>query len=313
MGLPETFVPQDWSALARAMRDIAALAPIRLAGIAEGEGEPFARRYAAGLLLAMVGDPRIDGDAPAMCRVAGGTYRVGVAPAAIDGIVAAFAPLGVQRGWIEKEAPAHAVTLAAFAIGRYPVTNREYAEFLAETGDLPLPSTWRFGTVAPGEGNQPVHGIVPDSADAYARWRSARTGRCFRLPSEAEWEVAAGAGRRVYPWGDVFAPDRANTLEAGILRPTPVGLFPRGVSPWGCLDMAGNVEEFVADRYRPYPGSAAADDDLSRADPTYRVARGGSFTRYRDLARCARRHGAFPSPLYAIGFRLAETLAEAAR
>jgi formylglycine-generating enzyme required for sulfatase activity len=72
--------------------------------------------------------------------------------------------------------------------------------------------------------------------------------------------------------------------------------------------MAGNVEEYVADDYAPYPGAARVEDDLSRARGRYRVARGGGFTRYRDLARCKRRHGRFPKAIYVMGFRLAETL-----
>jgi formylglycine-generating enzyme required for sulfatase activity len=73
--------------------------------------------------------------------------------------------------------------------------------------------------------------------------------------------------------------------------------------------MAGNVEEYVADVYGRYPGSAlAVCDDLVRARGRYRVARGGSFTRFRDLARCKRRHGRFPKPIYVMGFRLAEDI-----
>lgn len=72
--------------------------------------------------------------------------------------------------------------------------------------------------------------------------------------------------------------------------------------------MAGNVEEYVADVYRPYPGGAAIDDHLSQIHGEYRVARGGSFARFRDLARTRRRHGHNPlSATYAMGFRLAET------
>jgi formylglycine-generating enzyme required for sulfatase activity len=69
--------------------------------------------------------------------------------------------------------------------------------------------------------------------------------------------------------------------------------------------MAGNVEEFVADDYRPYPGGPFVDDHLVETQGKYRVARGGSFARYGDLARTRRRHGPFPGPLYPIGFRLA--------
>ena len=100
-----------------------------------------------------------------------------------------------------------------------------------------------------------------------------------------------------------------NTAEAGPLTTTPVGMYSEGVSPFGAYDLAGNVEEYVLDDYRPYPGGTAIDDDLSATvGSVYRVARGGSFARHGDLARCTRRHGWFPTPHYAVGFRLAETV-----
>ena len=306
MGLPETYAaPPDPQRLARTLhtRD-----PDRLAAIAEDPDEPFGRRHAAGSMLAIVGDPRLRPLEPALCHVPAGRYRIGLEGDCVDGVVGEFAPYGVLRPWIEKEVPAHVVDLPAFAIGRYGVTQIEYAHFLAETGHLPLPTSWPLGVMPPGQGNHPVHGIAAASADAYARWLAAVTGRRFRLPSEAEWEIAAGAGRRIYPWGDRFERDCANTVESGILATTPVGIFPRGASPFGCLDMAGNAEEYVADCYRPYPGGPMAQDDLLERQSNYRVARGGSFTRYRDLARCTRRHGWYDSPLYVIGFRIAETV-----
>ncbi|MDH4365995.1 MAG: formylglycine-generating enzyme family protein, partial [Acidimicrobiia bacterium] len=147
-------------------------------------------------------------------------------------------------------------------------------------------------------------------ASRYCAWLADTTGRPFRLPTEAEWEYAAtgGDGRR-YPWGDEWDPTRANTAEAGPLTTTPVGVYPQGASPFGLLDLAGNVEEFVADDYHPYPGAEVVDDDLTATHgAAYRVARGGSFARHGDLARCARRHGWYPSAHYAMGFRLAESV-----
>ena len=282
--------------------------PDRLAALVEDPDEPFGRRHAAGSMLAILGDPRLRPLDPALCRVPAGRYRIGLEATALAGVLREFAPHGVLPHWIEKEMPAHLVDLPGFAIGRYPVTQIEYAHFLAETGHLPLPESWPLGAMPPGQGNHPVHGIAPESADAYAGWLAAATGRRFRLPGEAEWEIAAGAGRRIYPWGDRYEPDCANTVETGILATTPVGIFPRGASPFGCLDMAGNAEEYVADAYRPYPGGAIARDDLLDRRSDYRVARGGSFARYRDLARCTRRHGWYESPLYIMGFRIAEAL-----
>jgi formylglycine-generating enzyme required for sulfatase activity len=82
-------------------------------------------------------------------------------------------------------------------------------------------------------------------------------------------------------------------------------MFPLGVAACGAADLAGNVEEYVSDDYAPYPGAPVVRDDLVVAHGNYRVARGGSFTRFRDLARSRRRHGWFPRDIYVMGFRLA--------
>jgi len=116
------------------------------------------------------------------------------------------------------------------------------------------------------------------------------------LPSEAEWEyAAAGPERREFPWGADFNPDCANSAESNVRMVTPVGTFPAGAS---------RVSEW-------YRGGVEVDDDLRRIlGCDYQVCRGGSFTRYADLTRCRRRHGPYPSSLYPIGFRLAESLTE---
>lgn len=307
MGLPEGFAGPEWTELGRAIERLAGPSLAELAERVENGRLPFEERYAAGLLLGLCGDPRIDPRDPPMADVPAGEYLIGLPAADLDDVVREFAGYGVRPEWIRKEMPQHRVRLTGFRIGRYPVTNREYRDFLTATGHPRVPSSWPIGSQGPGGGNLPVFGISPEDADAYARWLSAVTGRSFRLPTEAEWEVAASGGDgRAYPWGEDFLPDRANTLEAGILAPTPVGLFPDGRSPVGCFDMAGNVEEYVADDYVPYPDAEAIADDLDRAGTGYRIARGGSFSRYRDLARCKRRHGYYPKAIYAIGFRLAE-------
>jgi formylglycine-generating enzyme required for sulfatase activity len=90
---------------------------------------------------------------------------------------------------------------------------------------------------------------------------------------------------------------------------TPVGTFPNGRSPYGIDDMAGNVEEYVADTYAPYPGGKLVQDDLSTVlGGEYRVTRGGSFARFRDLARCRRRHGPYNRSIYVVGFRIVERI-----
>jgi formylglycine-generating enzyme required for sulfatase activity len=310
MGLPDSFVDRiDQDHFAEECSRLAAAGTAALAGTAEDPSLPYLTRLAAGSLLALLGDPRIRLWSPVMLDVPAAWVRLGLPADRIDEIVARWSDVGVVRSWIAKEAPSHEVDLAAFRIARYPVTNAEYRTFLMENPAVTPPSSWQFGVYPAALANHPVWTVSPQDADAYAAWLSMRTGRNFRLPSEAEWEyAAAGEDGREYPWGEETDADRANTVEAGPLLTTPVGIHPAGRSPFGADDMAGNVEEYVSDDYRPYPGGAAVRDDLTRSEgETYRVARGGSFTRYGDLARCRRRHGWYHRPIYVMGFRLAES------
>jgi formylglycine-generating enzyme required for sulfatase activity len=324
MGLPGSLVERLPHDLFGRHAGLFGESPFRLARICADADEPFERRYAAGSVLGLVGDPRVRPDDPEMVDVPAALVELGLPVDEVADVVAEWAPVGVIDEWIRKECPRHTVRIDAFRIMRYPVTNLEYRAFLADEGSAGLPSSWRFGVYPHHLANHPVWTVRPEHAEAYARWLSARTGRRFRLPTEAEWEYAASGepelsvahgtidtgGRRPprqYPWGDKFLPDRANTVEDGPLSTTPVGVYPAGRSPFGVDDLGGNVEEFVADDYAPYPGGATIDDDLVRDGNSYRVARGGSFTRYGDLTRCARRHGWYDRDIYAIGFRLVES------
>jgi toxoflavin biosynthesis protein ToxD len=310
MGLPEHFVDRlETDEVAAECRRLAESNPDTLARLAEDPCVEQRTRLAAGVLLALVGDPRIDVYRPAMIAVPAARVTLGLPPERVGPVVERWRDVGVVPEWIEKETPQYEVDIEAFRIGRYPVTNLEYREFLRENPQVPMPSSWRFGVYPANLANHPVWTVRPEDADAYAAWLARRTRRAFRLPTEAEWEYAASGGDgREFPWGSTFRPEAANTVEQGPLFTTPVGIHPLGRSPFGADDMAGNVEEYVADNYRPYPGGAAVADDLLASAGSYRVARGGSFTRYGDLARCTRRHGWYPKPVYAMGFRLAESL-----
>jgi toxoflavin biosynthesis protein ToxD len=289
-----------------AARALTALGPVELAALVEDPGAPMPDRLAAGGILAHTGDPRIRGVAPAVCFVAGGAVPIGLPAGAVDAVVADWEHVGVVRAWIEKETPVHPVTLADFWIGRYPVTNEEYHDFLVATGHTARPSTWYLGAYPYDRANHPVAGVTPDDADAYAAWLTHRTGHPWRLPTEAEWEHAAkGPENREFPWGDAFDPAAANTRETGVHTTTPVGAFPAGRASCGAYDMGGNVEEYVADIYAPYPAGPYVADHLVETMGSYRIARGGSFCRFGDLTRTRRRHGAFPGPLYPVGLRLA--------
>jgi len=308
MGLPDTFAARLGPWPLSDHRDLIAAPADLLVAVAEDPGQSFHRRYAAGTVLGLIGDPRIRPDDPPMADIPAARARLGLAPELVGDVTGRWRHAGVQEDWIAKECPVHETDLAAFRIALHPVTNAEYRRFLEDTGSTLLPTSWRFGGYPETLGNHPVWTVPAEAADAYAAWLAHRTGRAFRLPTEAEWEyAAAGPAGHEFPWGDEFTADRANTVEHGPLTTTPIGVHPAGRSPFGVHDMAGNVEEFTADDYRPYPGGAAVADDLALSRGTYRIARGGSFTRFGDLARCRRRHGWYERDIYAMGFRLAET------
>jgi formylglycine-generating enzyme required for sulfatase activity len=164
------------------------------------------------------------------------------------------------------ERPAARVHLAAFWIDRTEVTNGRYAACV-EAGACTPPVGPAFADAT--RADHPVSLVSWTQAAAYCRW----VGK--RLPTEAEWEKAArGADGRAYPWGSGFEADRVN---AGYTSGTSAaGSHPGGASPYGVLDMAGNVWEWTASLYRPYPYDAGD----GREDPAgrgARVNRGGSW------------------------------------
>jgi formylglycine-generating enzyme required for sulfatase activity len=311
LGLPDRFVDHRFSATFSAEFDqLRGLGAPALAMCCEDPTKELSSRLAAGQLLALLGDPRIVTRYPAMITVPGGRVHLGLDPTDLDRVMVALRGLGLDRAWIAKECPRHAVDLKSYAIGKYPVTNQEYRDFLLATGDRPLPDSWHFRRFPKERSNHPVYSVSPEDADAYAAWLSRITGRRFRLPTESEWEfAAAGPDGLEFPWGHDFEPDHANTAETGLFQSSPVGVFVDGNSPFGLSDMAGNVEEYVSGLYTAYPGGAWVSDHLVEIHGAYRIARGGGFARFRDLARTRRRHGGNPrSVAYTMGFRLAEDI-----
>jgi toxoflavin biosynthesis protein ToxD len=227
-----------------------------------------------------------------------GALRRGTPIGEVAKVAERYADTGTQAEWYLKEAPRAEVHVPAFRIARTPVTVGQWSVFCTAMG-RPLPE---------GPPDHPVIGVDWASASAYCQWLGERLGESIHLPSESQWEKAArGDDDREFPWGDEYRPGLANLVDLAVGGTMPVGSFPAGASPFGVLDMAGNADEWTSTLYAPYPG---APDSVPRtedwaADP--HVTRGGAFHHNRDLARCARRHGAYDSDLAALGmgFRLA--------
>jgi formylglycine-generating enzyme required for sulfatase activity len=180
------------------------------------------------------------------------------------------------------EKPRHTVNLPAFQIEKLEVTIAQYQVFVLATGHK-MPPNWANGNSPEGKANHPVVFVSWEDARAYCEW----AGR--RLPTEAEWEKAArGADGRVYPWGNDWDPKKANAKESGIRGTTAVGSFPDGASPYGVLDMAGNVWEWVADFYQAYPGNKFQSPYFGEK---FRVDRGGGWFSEKELLRGSNRSG----------------------
>ena len=206
----------------------------------------------------------------------------------------------------DDEFPQHQLNLPEFHIGRYPVTNEQYQAFIQATG-YRQPRDWKARRMPLGKENHPVVAVKWIDAVAFCTWLSEETGQTFRLPTEAEWEKAArGTDGRIWPWGDE-PPDGSRCNFGNQVRgTTPVGRYsPQGDSPYGCADMAGNVDEWCQSLHRPYPYQAGDGREDLKADG-WRVLRGGSFDVALKDVRCASRNSIIPDIRdYYYGFRVA--------
>ena len=206
--------------------------------------------------------------------------------------------------------------LPEFQIARGLVTNAQYAIYLASSA-APKPEYWRAGQIPAGIENHPVVNVSWYEALAYCAWLGQKIGKPVCLPSEAEWEKAARGDQdqREYPWG-AWADLCANTSELGLGGTSPVGLFPLGASPFGLLDMLGNVREWTRSLYLPdypdgYDPADVSQENLQAGDDQPRVLRGGSFYYHRAAARCAYRQRYYPDFKFDnFGFRVAISSAQ---
>ncbi|HWZ60811.1 MAG TPA: ergothioneine biosynthesis protein EgtB [Gemmatimonadaceae bacterium] len=245
----------------------------------------------------------------AMVRVPGGTYAIGTHD---------------RSAAYDNERPRHAVTLAPYRIDITPVTNGQYLRFIADGGysrpelwseagrawlaesrvDAPMyweltEGVWstrmmdRRGPVDPAH---PVSHVTYYEADAFARWAGKR------LPTEAEWEVAATwdpatGAPRAYPWGEDAPTERIGNIDQLTFGTTPVGTYPRNVSPFGCYGMIGDVWEWTSSDFGPYPGYETfpyAEYSEVFFGSEYKVLRGGSWATRAGVARTTFRNWDYP-------------------
>jgi formylglycine-generating enzyme required for sulfatase activity len=224
-----------------------------------------------------------------------------------------------------RERPVHEVDLDAYYIGKFEITNGAWRQF-RDDSDYDNPELWpehrvvpkdqvpywtqatNHGGGTPGSDTYPVLGVNWDSAVAYCNWLSRKTGRKYRLPTEAEWEKAArGTDQRRYPWGNTIDRSYANFVGAQAFDTgVPVGYYDgsrRGnqqthdnASPYGAYDMAGNVMEWCHDWYsRDYYAVSPKKNPQGPADGAYRVVRGGTFFEEAFELRSTARSAAWPS------------------
>lgn len=230
----------------------------------------------------------------------------------IDGAAMMYVPagdftMGSNDGGSDEK-PVHTVYLDAFWIDKFEVTNALYKKCVDADKCLPPNNTSSY-TRSSYYGNSqfnnyPVIYVSWDDANKYCTW----TGK--KLPTEAQWEKAArGTDGRIYPWGNAFDGAKLNSWDSNP-RPgdtTAVGSYPSGASPYGAMDMAGNVWEWVADWYSSSYYTSSRNNPTGPSSGQYHVVRGGSWLNPSDTVRGAVRHLNTPdSRSSLLGFRCAE-------
>jgi len=201
---------------------------------------------------------------------------------------------GYNFGW---ETPRRKIHLKSFYIDKTEVTNRDYARFVKATGAKP-PITWNNGKYGPGLEDFPALYVTQADAEAYARWAGKR------LPTEEEWEKAArGPNGQIYPWGNEFSDDKAATADSDMRimghalcnasSGNMTGHAPGDKSPYGAMDMGGNVREWTS--------------SFDPENPSMKVVKGGSWLDLNLLARGAHREFVYKYfKSHIIGFRCAK-------
>ncbi len=228
-------------------------------------------------------------DVSEMVLIPAGPFLMGTTPEQAAELARQF---GHHPSWLAGEVPQRRIELPAFWIDKYPVTNRRYAAFVQATGAR-APFDWVNGEPSSAQLDLPVRFVGRNDARAFAAWAGKQ------LPASAEWEKAArGTDGRLYPWGDEFNSAACQHDHGDVLPPdghVAVTKHPLGASPYGVMDMAGNIAEYC-------------NDD---SGPGFAYIRGGSWLTASPLnLRCAAIgiSGAENNALDHLGFRCVKKL-----
>lgn len=203
------------------------------------------------------------------------------------------------------EQPQRAVYQDDFSICKFPVTNAQYRAFIQSTGYNP-PEHWRYRNYPPEKADHPVVNITWNDALYFCKWASVISQRGISLPSEAQWEKAGrGTDGRIFPWGNQKPDTQLANFFPNIKNTTPVGTYPSGASPYGVMDLSGNVWEWVDDWYRADTYSAGPSrNPRGPIKGEEKIIRGGSWMNVDYLLRLAIRGRCHPfSSDFHIGFR----------
>jgi toxoflavin biosynthesis protein ToxD len=279
-------------------------------GCGGGGGPPAERPQSTTAPLSMASDAR-------MIDVPAGTYIAGSTPeeraAAYDDYQnTAGHDVAREQRWFEREDDRQRLSLPAFRIDLAPVTQAAYAELVA-TGAVPAPVidaaawqaqgfaqdyetqvarfVWRDGRPPAGREDHPVVLVTLPEAEQYCRWRGEQRGEPRRLPSAAEFEKASrGDKGMIYPWGNVYAADKLNSAVSGPKDTVAVGSNSASASPYGVLDLAGNVFQWTS----------------TRGEGAEHIVKGSAWDDFAGVGRGASRHGRPRTTRHVIvGFRCA--------
>jgi formylglycine-generating enzyme required for sulfatase activity len=210
------------------------------------------------------------------------------------------------------ETPQHEVILHEYRIGKYPITNAQFEEFVRDKRRPVAPVMgWDGQKVPPGLENHPVSGVTWYEALAYCQWLSEKTGRSYSLPNEALWEKACRGGNTfLYPWGNELDSSRSNSGCAALAA---VDAYP-AQNEFGCFDMVGNVRQWTVtlwgekliapDPAFAYPWKQDRRNDLNANRQIRRVIRGSSFQEDAKRLRCSARSGQFPEDAGLLAMRI---------